>query len=62
LSVATGKTSIKGNVDNVFGSLVDRAILKISLYNGESGVVSDRNVFGNIGISTGHLISDFRQR
>jgi hypothetical protein len=31
VSVAAGKTSIKGNVDNVFGLLVDRAILKISL-------------------------------
>ncbi|CAC9517393.1 hypothetical protein [uncultured Gammaproteobacteria bacterium] len=39
VSVATGKTSIKGNVDNVFSSLVDRAILKISLYNGEGDPV-----------------------
>jgi hypothetical protein len=26
VSVATGKTSIKGNVDNVFSSLVDRPL------------------------------------
>ena len=35
VSVAAGKTSIKGNVNNVFDALVGRAIRKISLYNGE---------------------------
>ncbi len=35
-SVAAGKTSIKGNIDNVFDSLKARAIRKISLYNGEA--------------------------
>ncbi|VVM23862.1 hypothetical protein BSPWISOXPB_71 [uncultured Gammaproteobacteria bacterium] len=35
VSIAAGKTSIKGNVNNVFDTLVGRAIRKISLYNGE---------------------------
>ncbi|CAC9645825.1 hypothetical protein BCLUESOX_1223 [bacterium endosymbiont of Bathymodiolus sp. 5 South] len=35
VSIAAGKTSIKDNVNNVFDTLVGRAIRKISLYNGE---------------------------
>jgi hypothetical protein len=50
--VATGKTSIKGNVDNVFGLLVDRAILKISLYNGEGDPVPTVRDYEDIGINS----------
>ncbi|SSC09833.1 inverse autotransporter beta domain-containing protein, partial [thiotrophic endosymbiont of Bathymodiolus puteoserpentis (Logatchev)] len=52
VSVAAGKTSIKGNVDNVFGLLVDRAILKISLYNGEGDPVPTVRDYEDIGINS----------
>ena len=51
VSVAAGKTSIKGNVDNVFGLLKDRAILKISLYNGEGDPVPTVQDYWDIGLN-----------
>jgi hypothetical protein len=44
VSIAAGKTSIKGNVNNVFDTLVGRAIRKISLYNGEDSNVTHSRV------------------